>query len=204
MKMKVKLCQNVLTANTSPVSTFMCLLCSLLLTQLVYAQTDQDSLTNRSHFNLSSLQISLHRGFWLSGDGAQPGELTALGIGGIFESEWWVPSVHGYLSYADYQFSQGLTSRITTRVRAISVSPSVRLFSFLLVGISYSYGKKEQSQLNQSLFRNEVTEETYSRLSGIIGAEIDIRVYSDLYLSGGITLVSPYSFAFAGFALRFR
>jgi len=180
------------------------LICAFFITQSVYAQTDQDTGTNSTQPNLSSLRISLYRGFWLSGDEAQPGELTTIGVASIPGDSWWEPSLHAYLSYVDYQYSRGFSDRTITRVRAVSLSPSVKLFKVLFVGISYSNGKKQTTRYNQSLFRNEMTEEHLSRLSGIAGFEIDVHIYSQFYLSGGYALVSPYGFVVIGAALRFQ
>lgn len=171
--------------------------------QVLLAQGDQDSVANLTQAISHSYQIALQRGFWLSGDAGQPGALTTLGFACIPTAGWWKPSFHASISYADYQYSRGLTDRTITRVRAISISPSVKLFRVLVFGVSYSNGKKEETRFNQSLFRNETTEESLSRFSGIAALEIDVRVYRRLYLSGGYAYVSPYGYALLGVAWRF-
>lgn len=183
--------------------------CSIHILFLLIMQTafSQDNpLTQERDSSQLSFRASIHKGFAFPNlvGGNQRDENFLLTFGVTQKpSPWWTPSMHLYLSYAEYSYDKSGLSGETRDTRSVGFYPSLRIAQFLLLGFGYSFGEKHTKDWYAGRTDTVTFDGKYSKWSFILAIEGDIYVYRDFYLTLGLYSKEPIGFFAVGIAKRF-
>jgi len=168
----------------------------------------QDSLvSSRGHNAGPTFRILLEKGMHpASGNGSdEHGYQYSLAFGSVAQA-WWQPSVHLYVTYDEYYYYRGWLSSERKYMSLVGMYPTVRLFSFILVGYGCSFGNRYDEQWNPYAY--PVPSHTISKgwsetWSGLAGIDINVYIAYDFYLAVGVLVKNPLSSASIGIAKTF-
>ncbi len=176
----------------------------LLLVQTAFSQNNLN--TQQRDSSQLSFRASIHKGFafpnLVGGDQRDENFLLTLGVAQR-PLPWWAPSIHLYLSYAEYSYNKSGLSGEIRDTRSVGFYPSLRIAQSLLLGFGYSFGEKHTKDWYAGRADTVTFDGKYSKWSFIVAIEADIYVYRDFYVTLGLYSKEPIGFFALGIARKF-
>jgi hypothetical protein len=168
----------------------------------------QDSLANsREQRTGPTFRILLDKGFPpASGNGADEHGYEYLLAFGSVARAWWHPSLHLYVTYDEYFYYRGWLSSERKYWSLVGVYPTVRLFSFILVGYGCSFGNRYDEQWTPYAYpvpSHTITKGWSEQWSAFAGIDVNVYVAYDFYFAVGVLVKNPLSSASIGIAKTF-
>jgi hypothetical protein len=172
----------------------------------------QDSLAAvQGQPSTTSFSILLERGFFSDGpffrippDADQRGYHYSAAFGTV-PQEWWHPSIHLWITYDEYHYYRSYRGMDRRDEYLVGIYPTLRLFSFILIGYGNSFGNRSRDQWDDAYPVSNLTHTggRSTKWSYILGIDINIYIAYNFYIAVGIIRKEPMGVTSIGIARTF-
>jgi hypothetical protein len=174
---------------------------------LTFAQSQDSLVSAQGQPAPPSFRILVEKGFHFPNiNGAdQSGYQYSFAVGTVPRA-WWHPSIHLWFTYDEYHYYRGWLTSERKDMYLVGIYPTLKLFSFLLIGYGCSFGNLSQERWNPYAY--PVPSHIYStgwsqKWSPFVGIDINIYVVYNFYLATGVLFREPIGVASIGVAKAF-